>query len=211
MITVRLDKGVSSRSVLRNVSGRRPDPRFALQRQFGNRAVAELIRAAAMHGQGHDTKVLHNGTLASVHGTAEGQFNGGPWTVEKQKVGRGKGCVECDECVQATGTVVANYSVGVTITMPDVPEGLTECEAATMRKWISTTLRAHENEHKRRLETYNGTTRRAFNIKGCSADEITAKIEAQQTTEAEAREKKAADYSALIDPYEVDIPNKCKD
>lgn len=209
---VGLHRGARDTSTASGRVGSSTSRGHGLQRQFGNRAVVEMMRV--MHGAGAaPSAVVHAGTLASVHGLAEGQFNGGPWSVPDQKLVRAKGCdcADGEECISVTGTVVAKYKVAVTITMPDVPAGLTPCEEATMRRWIGTTLRAHENEHKRRLETYNGTTNRRISLKGCSTDALFERIGDQQKAESEAREKKAADYSALIDPFDVDIPNTCKD
>ena len=61
------------------------------------------------------------------------------------------------------------------------------------------------------METYNGTTTRAVDMKGCSADIITDRIQEQQAVESAAREQKARDLSAAIDPFNATIPNNCKD
>lgn len=169
--------------------------------------MRDLQRGGAGSGE---SRATNHGTLASVHGQTEGVYNGGPWTIAKQKVARSKGCIDCpDDCVRATGTVVAKYFVAVNVQLPDVPDGLSECEDAAMRKFISTTLRKHENEHKRRMETYNGTTTRAINMKGCGADAITERINDQQKVESAERERKARELSDAIDPYNVSIPTKC--
>ena len=94
------------------------------------------MQAERMRGQGRESSVILHGKLGAVHGETVGTFNGGPWKPEKMKVRPAKSCTDCAEgtqCVHVTATIAATYSVTVSIAMPDVPDGLTACEAAAMR------------------------------------------------------------------------------
>jgi hypothetical protein len=109
-----------------------------------------------------------------------------------------------------TGTRVASYRVTTRVSLPAVPAGLSKCEADAVRQFINTTLRAHELEHKRRFETYNGQVSVPVDITACGLAEVTKQIAAEQATEAADRKQAANDLSAEIDPFTVTVPNTCE-
>jgi hypothetical protein len=143
----------------------------------------------------------------SLHGRADADYDGGKKTINKLKYSRATGC-NCpgkQPCMKATGTLVVTYKVKVKITMPSVPTGLSECKQERVRRFLKNVLGPHEQEHKRRYETYNGTTQHPIEGLGCGQAEAKSVLdtEAQRIHDDEAPERKrvAAAYSGLLDPF----------
>jgi hypothetical protein len=172
-----------------------------LQRTVGNRAVSVA---------------LHGGPVSvSLHGETKGNYDGGTSVVGKPKIVRAKGC-DCpdeDPCLRATGTIAVTYHVDVDIRMPGMPDGLNECQQGRVRTFLRNVLGPHEQDHARRLRTYNGTTRRAYSITGCGKagleTEMATKLQEMHDTEAADRATKSDDLSAAIDPFVRPIDLDC--
>jgi hypothetical protein len=150
-----------------------------------------------------------------LHGETKGNYDGGTSVVGKPKIVRAKGC-DCpdeDPCLRASGTIAVKYHVDVDIRMPPVPDGLNECQERRVRSFLRDVLEPHEQEHARRLRTYNGTTRRAYSITGCGKAgleiEMSTKLQEMHDTEAADRAAKADDLSAAIDPFVRPIDLNC--
>jgi hypothetical protein len=111
--------------------------------------------------------------------------------------------------VRVTGTLVVTYHVDVTIRMPDMPAGLTPCQQRRVRAFLRDVLRPHENDHARRLRTYNGTTRRQFDLTGCGRDAVQERLQDMHDTEAASRATNADALSAAIDPFTREIDLDC--
>jgi hypothetical protein len=98
--------------------------------------------------------------------------------------------------------------------MPPVPGGLSECQQRRVRAFLRDVLGPHEQEHARRLRTYNGRSRRAFSVKGCGRtgldSEVQAKLQQMHDDEADARAKAADRLSLAIDPFEREIDLDCR-
>jgi hypothetical protein len=138
-----------------------------------------------------------------LHGTTDGNFDGGTGSVESQKVTRGTGC-NCDQgvqCSHVTGTLVTNYSVSVTITMPPMPSGLNACQQAKVQAFLQNVLLPHEHDHETRLKTYNGQTRNRVDVTACGEEEATRKVQAIHDAEEPARRAAAQARSDAIDPF----------
>lgn len=165
----------------------------------------DSISMAPITGQGEPGYVSYDGGGPGgcdglvLHGHTDGAFDGGRFTVKDEKLRRSKGC-NCSTCVTYTGTLVTNYSVDVNIDMPEIPSDLTRCGHEKAKAFLDTVLGPHEQEHKRRLETYNGQTRRRISVTGCQED-IAAKVQAIQQVENEARKAKADKLNRKIDPF----------
>jgi hypothetical protein len=86
-----------------------------------------------------------------------------------------------------------------------MPSGLSKCKRDRVAAFFSRELRPHEEEHKRRFETYNGTTRRPIEARGCGQDGVKSALddEAQKMhdDESAAREAAAKQRSDAIDPF----------
>ena len=187
-------------------SGSRAAAALDLQQLSGNRAVSLLVS-------------LHNGggNIPSIrlHGETTGHYDGGSSEVLNQRVRRKKGC-DCpdeDPCLTATGTLRVTYSVDVDITMPGVPGGLTTCQQRRVRDFLRNVLGPHEQDHARRLRTYNGTTNRRFEVTACGQQALNADVgstlQQMHDDEASQRATDADASSASIDPFERDIDLDC--
>jgi hypothetical protein len=139
-----------------------------------------------------------------LHGKTTANFGGSAQTVpDPPKASRAKGCPDCgdDSCIRAQGTLVSTYASNPSVEMPD-PDALdlTDCQKKNARKFINGTLTQHEQQHvKAFTSNYDGTTKRPFDIKACSADDVKTKLEAMFDTEQAARKKKAKDASDALD------------
>jgi hypothetical protein len=183
---------------------------LALQRTAGNAAVHStlgtgLIEPITVYGDPSTVSSL--GGAFSVHGVTNANFDGGTGKVVNQKATPSKTCIDCPEgqCMHVTGTLVVTYHVDVTVTMPDVPDGLNACEEAKARQFINTTLRAHENEHVRRFSTYNGTKNIPVNVNACGESDATNQVQAMHDADEQKRQSDAQALSDAIDPFTKSI------
>lgn len=174
---------------------------LALQQTVGNRAVSIALRGGPVS--------------VNLHGETKGNYDGGTSVVSKPKIARAKGC-DCpdeDPCLRATGTIAVTYHVDVDIRMPEMPEGLSECQERRVRSFLRDVLGPHEQEHARRLRTYNGTTRRPYSITGCGRTgletEMSTKLQEMHDTEAADRATASDNLSAAIDPFVRPIDLDC--
>jgi hypothetical protein len=184
---------------------------LALQGPAGNRAVAALVTTELATA----ARVTPRSTAAggvSLHGETSGNYDGGSSSVVGSRTRRATTCTDCPPdqgCLRVTGTLVITYPVDVTISMPDVPGGLTACQERRVRAFLRDVLRPHENDHARRLRTYDGTTRRAFDLTGCGQAAVQEKLQEMHDTEAADRAAKADAKSAEIDPFIREIDLDC--
>jgi hypothetical protein len=138
-----------------------------------------------------------------LHGHTSATFNGGSFHIEGGSTAQAKGC-DCPkgvQCLRGTGTLVTDYVAVATVDMPAVPDGLTECEQQKVTAFLSTVLRAHEEDHKARLETYTGQTKQDFDVTACGEAAIKSQVKALQSAENNARQNAARSLSNQIDPF----------
>jgi hypothetical protein len=197
---------------------------LALQRQAGNRAVAHLVNATQLANRARPVNAARLVTAArptaatvaaggiTVHGETSGTYDGGVSKIANSRARRAANCRDCPPeqgCVRATGTLVIDYHVDVTIRMPDMPGGLTQCQQRRVRAFLRNVLQPHENDHARRLRTYNGTTSRPFDITACGRDAVQERLQEMHETEATKRASDADARSAAIDPFTREIDLDC--
>lgn len=114
-----------------------------------------------------------------------------------------------DDCVVATGTIVSVFQASPSVTLPSVPDGLSDCESNAVTSFINTTLNTHEQKHVAAFNTYNGTVKTPYKFTGCQADldayqqSIHDKINAKRQAAANAKSKK-------LDPFNPTIPCHCE-
>ena len=183
---------------------------MGLQSTAGNAAVQHALGALVVRPdslRGKATRVTAGGGSFSVHGKTDATFDGGTGKMVNQKAAPSKTCTDCPEgqCTHVTGTLALKYHVDVQVTMPDVPDGLSACEEAKVRQFINTTLRAHENEHVRRFETYNGAKNIPINITACGEDDATTQVQAIHDADEQKRQSDAQALSDAIDPFTKSI------
>jgi len=180
-----------------------------LQRAAGNAAVQ-----GALEVNNAPSNARGRGGAFSVHGQTDATFDGGTGKMVNQKVKKSDKCEDCPEgeCVKVRGTLVVTYHVDVTVTMPDVPDGLNDCEEPKVRQFINTTLRAHENEHVRRFKTYNGKKSIPIKITGCGESDIESQVQAKHDADEQKRQADAQALSDAIDPFTKSIDlSKCEE
>jgi hypothetical protein len=127
--------------------------------------------------------------------------------VKDLKTAQATGC-DCPaglKCLSATATAVVVYKTAVTIQMPPMPGGLNRCEEGKVRAFLTNVLRPHEEEHKRRFKTYEGTVKRPIQAQGCGLEAVKNDLDSQtqkiQDDEHAVREKDAKNLSDAIDPF----------
>ena len=152
------------------------------------------------------------GPSVSLHGDTTAAYDGGTskWSAKSMK--RAKSCTECpddDPCLHAVGTFSVTYHADVTIKMPDVPAGLTDCQQRRVRAFLRDVLGPHEREHARRFRTYDGTTSHRIDFTGCGRSALQEHLQEIHDTEEEKRHSDADALSAAIDPFNRPIDLDC--
>lgn len=195
-----------ARALLGGDSGSLAASMLGLQQLAGNRAVAQMVRTYEGNG---------NAGSISLHGEARPHYDGGSSTILDPRVKPAKGC-DCpaeDPCLTGTGTLKVTYKVDVDIVMPDMPDGLDDCQQRRVRAFLRDELGPHEREHARRLHSYDGTTRRPFTVKACgrqALDEaVRDKVQQMHTDEHDQRSAAADKLSEDIDPFKRKIDLRC--
>ena len=175
--------------------------------EAGNISEVVSVQAGQMAVELATPTVSSLGGAFSVHGQTDATFDGGTGKVAHQKATASKTCTDCPDgqCMHVTGTLVVTYHVDVTVTMPDVPEGLNACEEAKVRQFINTTLRQHENDHVRRFRTYNGTKSIPVNITACGESDAATQVQQLHDTDEQKRQSDAQALSDAIDPFTKSI------
>jgi hypothetical protein len=194
------------------------DTVVALQRTAGNTAVARMLDPAGeaeAAGEGEPIELpagmtFHQEPEAVVAYAAGPKLEGkttatfdslGRFDPDPPKAKAAKGCT-CSggTCMQVTGSFVVDYDSKPVVTLPDVPEGLTDCQRKNAQKFIREVLAPHEQEHVKAFRThFDGTTKRKFDLKVCSAEELKQTVDADYVTELTARKTKAMDESNKLD------------
>ena len=174
----------------------------------------ELLSVPTVGGSGEPAKHSAHGQSVRLQGRTDANFDGGSFCTEDTRVSEGEGCDGCTgrECVHVTGTLVATYSVTTTVTLPSVPDypDLTPCQRDRVHAAISNILAPHEQQHVAAFNTYNGTTRRSFDLTLCRKT-LDASIRAMHQKEASAREAAAQTRSDTLDPFHFDVDLDCED
>ncbi len=125
---------------------------------------------------------------------------------------KGSNCADCsgDECMVNTGTIVSVFRANPAVTLPSVPDGLSECEAKAVSTFINTTLSAHEQRHVAAFNTYNATIRTPYTYRGCASG-LDAYAEGIHNGIESSRRASADAASAALDPFNPAIPCNCPD
>jgi hypothetical protein len=194
------------------------DTVIALQRTAGNTAVARLLDGAGepedpeheepialppgMTFHREPEEVVAYAAGPRLEGKTTATFDSiGHFDPDPPKAKAAKGCT-CTggTCMQITGSFVVDYDSKPVVTLPDIPDNLTDCQRKNAQKFIREVLAPHEQQHVRAFRSnFDGTTKRKFDHKVCSVDELKEKVDADYVTELEARKQKAMDASNKLD------------
>ncbi|MGQ0519558.1 MAG: eCIS core domain-containing protein [Actinomycetota bacterium] len=151
-----------------------------------------------MSGTGEVTEVQAMANI-SLPGRTDASFSSS-FTTQGATRRRGEG-----GCDTVAGNMVNTFTVSTTVTLPPVPDGLTECQAANAQRFIDTILAPHEQEHVAHFNTYNGTSTVPFSLTVCAGDDLQAMIQAEHDTAQSTRQAAAQALSDSIDPFNVDV------
>jgi hypothetical protein len=194
------------------------DTVISLQRTAGNALVSRLLdpdepgdpdapqegerlpfpAGIELHAEPEEFEAFAQGPR--LEGKTTAHWDGlGHFEPDPPKATAAKGC-DCPTCMRVRGTFVVTYDSAPTVKLPDVPSGLTDCQRTNAEKFIRDVLAPHEQLHVKAFRThFDGTTKRPFDLKVCSADELKDKLDPGYTAELEARKVKAQAESDKLD------------
>ncbi|MBZ0303833.1 MAG: hypothetical protein K8J31_29095, partial [Anaerolineae bacterium] len=122
-------------------------------------------------------------------------------------------CSDSDPCVNVSTTIVCTYEVPINVDLPNLSTmSLNECERQQAQNWIDTVLSPHEEQHRQKFQTYNGTTRRPLTFTTCNSQaqgELDTRAEALMTSEQTTRQASAQSLSDALDPFNFDFEINC--
>lgn len=152
------------------------------------------------------------GKSVTFNGKTDATFDGGVGQTKNLKGVPAKDCSGCDasECVHVTGTLQINYHVSTTVTLPDVPSGLTPCQEKRVADAINNKIKPHEDQHVSAFGTYNGSVNLPINYTGCKSG-LADHVQAMHDADAAARESAARAQSAALDPFNVSVNLDCEE
>jgi hypothetical protein len=163
---------------------------LVLQRSAGNAAVTRLLDGP-FPGREHSSTAY--GQAFSFKGKTDASYSHS-WD-HQNDVAKGN---------KVSGDLVETYSVSTQITLPPIPDGLSECETPIVEDAINNKLNAHELDHVAAFETYNGSVTSPFSLKG-TAEQITAALEARHQSHETKRRAAAAKKSKALDPFMIKV------
>ncbi|QNF34705.1 DUF4157 domain-containing protein [Adhaeribacter swui] len=172
-----------------------------------NRAVKSqtvTISGQAYHNQ---NKVAYGCEGVAVEGKTEANYTDS-YTSTGTTTPSTK-CEDCpDDCVAAKGTVISEFKANPVVTLPDVPENLSECESKAVTRFINTTLKNHEMQHVAAFKTYNGKINTPYKYLGCASG-LDAHIQTIHENLNTKRREAANAKSDKLDPFNPTIPCNC--
>ncbi|MCK8521389.1 DUF4157 domain-containing protein [Aquimarina sp. D1M17] len=148
----------------------------------------------------------------NFEGRTDATFNGGVGSTRNLRRTPSEDCANCAEgdCWHYTGQLQINYSVSTSVTLPDVPEGLTECQHERVRNAIDNVLAPHEQDHVDAFNQYNGSVTLPIDYTGCSAG-IQDYVQGLHEANAASRQAAAQAASDALDPFHVMVDMDCED
>lgn len=151
-----------------------------------------------------------NNTLDLTAETSAGYAKAAGVLVNEKKV-KSKGCKECeDDCVDGSGVLSVKYTVSTNISLPTVPANLTPCQQVRVKTAIDGPLTAHEKQHVRAFETFNGNALLPIKYHGCDVG-YDSYLSDLAETEFEKRKASADAKSAALDPFSIPVDLCCKE
>jgi hypothetical protein len=96
------------------------------------------------------------------------------------------------------------------VSLPDVPEGLTDCQHERVRNAIDNVLAPHEQDHVNAFHQYNGTVTLPIDYTGCSAG-IQEYVQGLHDANAVSRRATVQAASDALDPFHISVDLDCED
>lgn len=152
------------------------------------------------------------GNSVSFEGQTDATFNGGVGSTRNLRRTPAEGCAGCEasDCFHYTGQLHIQYSVATSVSLPDVPEGLSPCQHERVRDAIDNVLAPHEQDHVTAFSQYNGSVVLPIDYTGCSAG-IQEHVQQLHEANASARQAAAQQASDALDPFHISVDMDCED
>lgn len=148
----------------------------------------------------------------TFEGETQATFNGGIGSTRDLTRTPSEDCVGCveNDCFHYTGQLQIIYSVSTSVSLPDVPEGLTDCQHERVRNAIDNVLAPHEQDHVNAFHQYNGTVTLPIDYTGCSAG-IQEYVQGLHDANAVSRRATVQAASDALDPFHISVDLDCED
>jgi hypothetical protein len=176
--------------------------------------AVDPVPPVTITGEPHEVVAYAGAPNIRLQGRTRARFDGGRSRTENLVTEPGSGCKRCrgKNCVHVTGTVVTEYHVSTTLTLPKASSfrRLTECQRQRVQDAINNILAPHEQEHVDAFETYNGTTEQPFDLNLCR-NQLPGVVKRMVRDDEKPRRAAAKAQSAALDPFNFDVDLDCED
>jgi hypothetical protein len=176
--------------------------------------TVEPIPPVSITGEPHEVVAYAGAPSVRLRGVTRAKFDGGKSRTENLVTEPGSGCRGCrgKNCVHVTGTVVTEYHVTTTVTLPKASSfrRLTPCQRERVQDAIDNILAPHEQDHVDAFETYNGTTEQPFDLNLCRG-QLPRAVKKMVRDEERPRRAAAKAASAALDPFNFNVDLDCTD
>jgi hypothetical protein len=176
--------------------------------------AVDPVPPVSIRGEPHEVVAYTGAPNIRLRGVTRARFDGGKSRTENLVTEPGAGCRGCrgKNCVHVTGTVVTEYHVTTTVTLPRSSSfrRLTQCQRERVQDAIDNVLAPHEQEHVDAFETYNGTSEQSFDLNLCR-NQLSGVV--RKMVRDEERPRRAATQAAsnTLDPFNFDVDLDCTD
>ncbi len=163
------------------------------------------------HGSSKENK-RNFGTSVEVQGATDANYDHGNFSTANMRTKRATGCNDCGPaaCVNATGDMISVFKANPTVTLPEIPAGLTPCQQQRVQTFITTVLAPHEYRHVLAFNTYNGVVRTKFDYTGCQTPQaLNEYLQPFHDTIEKQRADAANKLSDALDPFNGKIDINC--
>jgi hypothetical protein len=178
------------------------------------RITADPVPPVIGTGEPHDVVAVARPPTVRLRGRTRARFNGGNFRTENVVTEAGSGCRRCrgKNCVHVTGTVITEYHVTTTVTLPKASSfrRLTQCQRERVQDAIDNILAPHEQDHVDAFETYNGTTEQPFDLNLCRG-QLPRAVKKMVRDEERPRRAASQAQSDALDPFNFDVDLDCTD
>lgn len=162
-------------------------------------------------GQGATHTAIAYANNLRLQGVTRARFRNN-FTTEGVTTASAEGCEGCrsSRCVRVTGTLVSNFSVTTTVTLPRVADfpNLSACQQQRVQDAIDNVLAPHEQQHVSAFNTYNGSVSTPFDMTLCRG-RFATEIQATHDRVESTRRSTVRAASDALDPFHFDVDLDC--